>query len=79
MSHYQYRGFNLRYKTNLCTETNFYEAHGWAKLIKNNKTAVTQKFSTQSASLINATQEIKQLMERYIDFQWQQYERLKSI
>ena len=79
MSHYQYKGFNLLYKTNLCTETNYYKAHGWVKLIKNDKTTVTQEFRTQSVSLINATEEIKHLMERYIDFECQQYERLKSI
>ena len=72
MNNYYYRQFDVLYETKL-NDNKLYTAHGYAVcLINERKPSLAHEFSTDAPTQEDAENQIKKLINDYIDFEWQQ-------
>ena len=78
MAEYLYKGFKIFYEVAPYAK-NLYQAQGEVKCsVKHATPALSKKFHTEGSTGESALSEIKKLMERYIDFEWQQFHRMSE-
>jgi hypothetical protein len=79
MTQYVYRGFKLSYHVEPAGESsNLYKADGHAvRPAKRNRTS-PQKFHTEHPTKKGAENEIKRLLEEYIDFEWHEFRQMQK-
>ncbi len=80
MPKYIYREFKVFYEiTPRKNSHGLYKASGYTKcLINMNKKNQVIDFSTEFHTISGAKQEIKKIIEHYIDFEWEQFYKTKD-
>ncbi|MBA2655395.1 MAG: hypothetical protein H0U70_00215 [Tatlockia sp.] len=75
MPEYSYKNFKIHYKIHQDkTKKNLYAADGYISSLTDNKNSCApRKFHTEYTTRAGVQNEIKRLMENYIDFEWQEY------
>ena len=80
MNEYVYRGFKIFYKIELDkTNNSLYQADdGYAECLLDNKksTAAPRKFHTEYSTLAGVQDQITKLVEDYIDFEWEEFNKM---
>lgn len=75
MAEYIYKGFKVHYEIEkIKVAGGLFQAQGY--VICDSDTdgpTLTQKFQTESSLKADAESEIKKIINRYIDFEWEQY------
>lgn len=70
MTEYVYRGFTISYLIAKDIEKNSFKADGTVEFMQDNSTPyVPIRFHTEYDTYIGAEQEIKKLLENYVDFE----------
>lgn len=73
MAEYLYKGFNIHFAVKKI-ENGLYQANGYVACYMNGDTpSLSKKFCTEDASKLAAETDIKTLIEKYIDFEWDAY------
>lgn len=75
MTEYEYRKFKIHYniKTDK-TKRNLYAADGYISNPANANSSISErKFHTEYTTKAGVKNEIKKLIENYIDFEWQEF------
>lgn len=78
MTEYVYKGFKVSYKIK-CSENKpkLYKADGYVQCsLATTGSVFSQKFHTEHPSKEGAQNEIKKLLEDYIDFEWQEFHEM---
>lgn len=75
MSEYTYKGFKVFYSiVPVKSESKLYRADGYVKCFLDNKEpVVSRKFHTEYPTQTGVKNEIKKMLEEYIDFEWQEF------
>lgn len=80
MKEYTYRGFKINY--DIKPEKNYinlYKAYGYVECLRNKKANNPKiNFTTEFPTLDGAQEEIKKIIKDYIDFEWDQFYKIKS-
>lgn len=79
MKEYSYKGFKVVYNVQKAkSSTNLYSANGRAVCsLTGGEPTLLNKFHTEHPTRVGAENEIKKLLENYIDFEWQEFYALK--
>lgn len=80
MTEYIYKGFQIHYiMKHLKKQNDSYRATGSVFCyINGNGPALTQKFQTEGSSKDYVENEIKKIINNYIDFEWDQFVEAKA-
>nr|HAT8714213.1 hypothetical protein [Legionella jordanis] len=80
MTQYVYKGFKICYSIQPSSENlNLYKADGYAIRPTQKETSTApQKFHTEHPTKEGAKNEIKKLLEDYIDFEWQEFHEMQK-
>jgi hypothetical protein len=80
MIEYVYREFKIQYDIKLEKNyINLYKAQGYAQCLKNKRNSDPKiNFTTEFPTLKGAQEEIKKIIQDYIDFEWDQFYKIKN-
>ncbi len=80
MIEYTYREFKIQYDIKPeKKDINLYRAYGYAQCLKNKKnTGPKINFTTEFPTIEGAQEEIKKIIKDYIDFEWDQFNKIKN-
>ena len=80
MIEYVYREFKIQYDIKLEKNCiNLYSAQGYAQCLKNQRNNNPKiNFTTEFPTLEGAQEEIKKIIKDYIDFEWDQFYKIKN-
>ncbi|WP_028388743.1 hypothetical protein [Legionella fairfieldensis] len=73
MSEYTYRGFKICYQIKKDPGTQLYKADGFIVSTMDDGEKIDSKFHTEALSNKKAENEIKKIIEKFIDFEWHEY------
>lgn len=75
MTEYDYKNFKIHYNIQEDkTKNNLYVAEGYISNPQdNNNSCISRKFHTEYTTKAGVKNEIKKLIENYIDFEWQEF------
>lgn len=74
---YEYRKFSINYDVQKDQNTPLYEATGYVSCIANpDQSQPPKKFHTTFSTKQGAEEEIKKIIENYIDFEWMEQEKM---
>lgn len=80
MREYVYREFKIAYE--IKPEKNYinlYKAYGYAECLRNKQKSTTKiNFTTEFPTKEGVQEEIKKIIQDYIDFQWDQFYKIKN-
>ncbi|MFC3907662.1 hypothetical protein ACFORL_01030 [Legionella dresdenensis] len=81
MAEYVYKGFKIIYNVEPVKNTsNLYRADGYAVcLMDESRDALPRKFHTEYSTLAGVQEEIKKLLQDYIDFEWREYNKMQEL
>ncbi|BCA94564.1 hypothetical protein TUM19329_09250 [Legionella antarctica] len=80
MKEYTYREFKINY--DIKPEKNYlnlYKAYGYAECLRNKQSNNPKiNFATEFPTMDGAQEEIKKIIKDYIDFEWDQFYKIKD-
>ena len=80
MKEYTYRGFKINYEIKPEKNCiNLFKAYGYVECLRNKKSNnPIIDFTTEFPTKNGAQEEIKKIIKEYIDFQWNQFNKIKN-
>ncbi|MGQ3888714.1 hypothetical protein ACQUW5_06730 [Legionella sp. CNM-1927-20] len=77
MPEYIYKGFKVVYNIDTDESNNkLYKADGYVQCLLDKNNHPPQKFHTEYSTLAGVQEEIKKMLEDYIDFEWNEFNKM---